>query len=42
MRCEGLDKKSDLIEDSPVEAVREYQRGVERERREKFDKGKND
>ncbi|KZV68838.1 hypothetical protein PENSPDRAFT_581773 [Peniophora sp. CONT] len=37
-----LNEKSDLIEDSPVEAVREYQRKVEREKREQTERGENE
>lgn len=40
--CTELNEKSDLIEDSPVEAVREYQRKVEREKREQSGRGENE
>jgi len=37
----GLSNESDLIEDSPKEAVQEMERKREAERKEKFDKGEN-
>jgi hypothetical protein len=37
----GLNNDSDLIEDSPPEQVREFERKREKEREEKFKKGEN-
>jgi len=37
----GLNNESDLIEDSPPEVVREFERKREQERQEKFKKGEN-
>jgi hypothetical protein len=37
----GLNDKSELIEDSPPELVREHERKREAERKERFDKGEN-
>ena len=37
----GLDKSSDLIEDSPPDMVRELERQREKERQERFKKGEN-
>lgn len=37
----GLNKESDLIEDSPPEQVRELERSREAERAERFKKGEN-
>lgn len=40
-KWDGLNQESDLIEDSPPEMVREYERKREKERDEKFQKGEN-
>lgn len=37
----GINKESDLIEDSPPELVKEFERKREDEREEKFKKGEN-
>lgn len=37
----GLNQESDLIEDSPPELVKEFERKREAEREEKFKKGEN-
>lgn len=38
----GLSNESDLIEDSPPELVREYERKREAKRAERFEKGENE
>lgn len=38
----GLNNESDLIEDSPPELVREFERKREAERAERFEEGKNE
>jgi hypothetical protein len=38
----GLNDKSELIEDSPPELVREFERKREQERKEKAEKGNDD
>lgn len=37
----GLNQDSDLIEDSPPEMIKEYERKREQQRQEKFEKGEN-
>lgn len=37
----GLSNESELIEDSPVDMVREFERKREKEREERFKKGEN-
>jgi len=37
----GLSNDSELIEDSPKEAVQEFERNREQARKEKFEKGEN-
>lgn len=40
-KWDGLDRVSNLIEDSPPELVREYEQKREAERNKRFEKGEN-